>query len=272
MKQPVCTLIISVYKNTKFLAAVLNSLKFQTEQRFEIIISEDGDSKAMQSFLSSWHFDWPWQHLTQDDEGWRKNRALNRAIMAANTEQLIFIDGDCVMHPRFIEMHVRFYEPNRILAGKRAMLSQRLSERIINCPAKIKSMQPAIYSALVWHRGTERPEEGIFLSPDGLLGFIPKKRKLTFLTGCNMSFSRKAIEHINGFDEDYILPAYGEDADLLWRFRMAGYNLFSLRNMAVQYHLWHKKGWNDQSENKAMGEAKKLRGEYICKNGLKKLP
>lgn len=272
MKKPLCTLIISVYKNTRFLSCVLASLRYQSVQNFEIIISEDGESPEMKQFLAGRQFSQPWKHLTQADVGWRKNRALNRAILAATTDHLIFIDGDCVLHPRFIEMHVRFFQPNLILAGKRVMLSQRLSERIIDNPVKIKAIQPAICSALLWHRGTERAEEGVFLSPDGLLGFIPKKRKLTFLTGCNMSFSRKAIEQINGFDEDYILPAYGEDADLLWRFRMAGYNLFSLRNMAVQYHLWHKKGWNDQSENMDMGEAKQLRGEYICKNGLKKLP
>lgn len=270
MKKPLCTLIISVYKNTRFLEIVLHSLKNQSEQNFEIIISEDGENPEMKKFLDCWQFGQPWHHLTQADEGWRKNRALNRAILAANTDHLIFIDNDCVLHPRFIEMHVRFFQPHLILAGKRVMLSQRLSERIINHPAKIKTLQPAIYSALLWHRGTERAEEGVFLSPDGLLGFIPRKRKLEYLTGCNMSFSRQAIENINGFDEDYVKPAYGEDADLVWRFKMAGYHFFSLRNMAVEYHLWHKKGWSDQSENMAIGEAKKQRGEYICKNGLKK--
>lgn len=265
---PLCTLIISVYKNTRFLGCVLDSLAFQTEQRFEIIISEDGDSEEMRTFLKGRSFQNPWQHLTQKDDGWRKNRALNNAIRAAHTAHLIFIDGDCVLHPRFIEMHVRFFEPDKILAGKRVMLSERLSNRIIDCPKKIKGLQPSVWAALLWHRGTERAEEGIFLSPDGPLGFIPRKRKLEYLTGCNMSFSRQAIESINGFDEDYVKPAYGEDTDLVWRFKMAGYRFVSLRNMAVQYHLWHKKAWSDQAENQAIGEAKKRRGEYICKRGL----
>lgn len=267
---PLCTLIISVYKNTRFLGCVLDSLTFQTEQRFEIIISEDGDSEEMRTFLEKRRFLHPWQHLTQKDEGWRKNRALNNAIRATHTDHLIFIDGDCVLHPHFVEMHVRHFRPDAILAGKRVMLSQRLSERIMNNPQKIKSLQPAIWSALVWHRGTKRAEEGVFLSPDGWLGFIPRKRRLTFLTGCNMSFSRQAIEHINGFDEDYVLPAYGEDADLLWRFRMAGYPLVSLRNMAVEYHLWHPLNWTDQSVNMAMGKEKCSKGEFVCRNGLVK--
>ena len=266
---PRCSLIISVYKNCRFLQTILASLSMQTMQDFEIIISEDGDSEEMSQFVSSWHFIHPWQHLTQPDEGWRKNRALNRAIRAAHTNHLIFIDGDCVLHPRFIEMHVRHFRSDAILAGKRVMLSQRLSDRIISNPSKIKSLQLAIWAALLWHRGTKRAEEGVFISPDGPLGFIPKSRKLEYLTGCNMSFSRQAIEHINGFDEDYTSPAYGEDTDLVWRFRMAGYRFVSLRNMAVEYHLWHKKNWTDQSANQAIGTVKQERGEYVCKKGLK---
>jgi len=265
-----CSIIISVYKNTRFLDVVLASLVLQTEQDFEVIVSEDGESEEMRTFLQQWPLKQPLLHLTQTDEGWRKNRALNRAILAAKTEHLVFIDGDCVLHPRFIEMHVRYFRPDAILGGKRVMLSQRLSERIINDHSAIARLQPSIWSALLWHRGTERAEEGVFISPDGLLGFIPRRRPLNFLTGCNMSFSRQAIERINGFDEDYVRPAYGEDADLMWRFQMAGCHFVSLRNMAVQYHLWHQKGWSDQSENRAMGDAKRSRGEFVCKNGLSK--
>ena len=37
------SLIISVYKNTIFLKGVLDSLRYQSEKDFEIIISEDGE-------------------------------------------------------------------------------------------------------------------------------------------------------------------------------------------------------------------------------------
>lgn len=265
-----CSLIISVYKNTRFLDCVLRSLDYQTEQDFEVIISEDGDSSEMRTYLDAYHSPRPLTHLTQPDVGWRKNQALNNAVRAAKSDQLVFIDGDCVLHPRFIEMHVRHYAPDVILAGKRVMLNQSLSDQLIATPSQVLHMQPRILSSLLFKRGVERPEEGIFLSPDGPLGFIPRGRKQEYLLGSNMSFSRQAIEHINGFDEDYQKPAFGEDADLAWRFHMAGYRFQSLRNMAVEYHLWHQKGWSDQSEQMAMGAAKRQRGEYICKNGLRK--
>ena len=41
------------------------------------------------------------------------------------------IDGDCVLHPRFIEMHVRYKQENVLLAGKRIKLNQELSQQLI---------------------------------------------------------------------------------------------------------------------------------------------
>ena len=83
-----------------------------------------------------------------------------------------------------------------------------------------------------------------------------------------MSFSKKAILAISGFDENYVLPAIGEDIDLSWRFIQAGFKHKSVRNLAVQYHLYHKENWVNQDENLSKMLEKQSRKEYICKNGL----
>ena len=260
------SLIISIYKNTIFLKSVLDSLTFQTEKNFEVIISEDGCSPDVERFIKNYPFCNHYQHITQEDIGWRKNRALNRAILAAQSEYLIFIDGDCILHPRFVEMHVRFSRQGRILAGKRAMLGEKLSHIVLNNSSKILDLQSKVIGAFVGLYDISRPEEGIFIPP-----IIPmyKIRKLEYLTGCNMSFTKSDIISINGFDEDYVKPAYGEDTDLVWRFKMAGKKFFSLRNLAVQYHINHPKSWTDQSVNMQMGLEKEKRREYICLNGIK---
>lgn len=73
------TLIISVYKNTTFLKAVLDSLAGQTDNRFEVIISEDGNADEMRDFVQGYSFSHPVQHLSREDKGWQKNQALNEA-------------------------------------------------------------------------------------------------------------------------------------------------------------------------------------------------
>lgn len=265
------TLIISVYKNIFFLKSVLDSLKVQTEKSFEIIISEDGCNDEMKQFILQYPFEQPYQHLYQKDEGWQKNKALNNAIKAAKGDWLIFIDGDCVLHERFIEMHLHFAEEKLILAGKRVKLDKTLSNFLLQ-GGDVTSMQKKLRQKLFLRKGdVDFLEEGIFISPKNVFSFITGLRKNNKLVGCNMSFSKKAIYSINGFDEDYILPAFGEDRDLSWRFIKAGYQHFSLRNLAIVYHLDHPVGWTNQEENLEIYRSKLSRNEYICKNGLVKL-
>ncbi len=264
------SVIISVYNNTRFLKLVLDSLQLQTEKDFEIIISEDGNSDVMRTFVKNYTFSNDFQHLTQDDNGWQKNKALNNAIRNAKSDWLIFIDGDCVLHPRFVEMHLRYAEEKVILAGKRVKMDKKTSEYLeTNFSEAIQELQKVFLKKLVVGKGkTEFIEESIFISPDGIFGFIPKIRKAKRLIGCNMSFSKKAIYAINGFDEEYRLPAVGEDTDLAWRFIAAGFTLKSVRNLAVQYHLYHTANWSDNTENKTRMLKNQQANRFFCENGL----
>lgn len=263
------SLIISVYKNVPFLKLVLDSLINQTEQDFEIIIAEDGENEDMRKFILEYPFKQPYQHISQEDIGWRKNRILNKAIRVSKSDWLIFIDGDCPMHERFIEMHLRYAETQFILAGKRVKLDDNLTDFLLKDSANLKLMQSNLKRKLILGKGGIRfIEDGIFISPDGLLSFIPKNRKNNKLLGCNMSFSKEAICDINGFDEDYILPAFGEDRDLSWRFEAMGYRHVSLRNQAIVYHLHHHVSWSDQEVNLSIYRKKRDNKEFVCKNGL----
>lgn len=268
------SLIISVYKDVSSLRTVLDGLKFQRFKDYQIVVSEDGESEEMRNFLHSYTHERPIIHLTQPDVGWRKNQALNRAIQRSAGDYLIFIDGDCVLHHSFIENHVRFSGRKKILAGKRVKLgpvfSALFKEHISDLPALERKVEKE--KSAMRKDGAKFYEEAFYINPDGFLSFIPRLRKMHQLKGCNMSFYRDDIEAINGFDEDYQLPAIGEDIDLTWRFKGLGYPLISLRNLAVQYHLYHPENWTDQSVNLQLMEKKMGLRQYICRNGLKKIP
>lgn len=270
-KRPKASLIISVYKNTTDLKVVLDGLNDQTEKNFEIIISEDGNSKEMKDFVDGYSSAFDIIHLTQPDMGWRKNHALNNAIKATSSNYLIFIDGDSVLHHRFIENHLRFASPKSILAGRRIKFGPVYSEKLRKMP--LLKFEKNIFLNLfaLIKDGVKFIEEGIFINPDGPLQFIPILRGVSWITGCNFSCYKSALIAINGFDEDYIKPAIGEDVDLTWRWIGLGYKITSVRNLAVQYHLYHKENWTSQEENIAIMESKKARHAYRCENGLEKI-
>lgn len=254
------TLIISIYKNVNALKAVLASLHRQTEQDFELILSEDGQDEQMATFIRSYRFPWPMQHLTRPDEGWRKNKALNAAIVVAKADWLIFIDGDCVLHPRFIETHLRYSAPHVILAGKRVRLNESLSQELM------QKGDITLWPYLFCKRGCYLVEEGFYIP---LAHYI--RRSVRHLTGSNMSMSKADLIAINGFDENYILPAIGEDFDIEWRLPANGCKIISLRNLAVQYHLYHKANWTDDTENMRYFNSVKERNQIICTNGIQKI-
>lgn len=251
-------LIISVYKNVDALRCILDNLKHQTEQDFEIIISEDGQSQEMKTFVESYPFRQPYQHLTQPDEGWRKNRALNRAIRASHCNWLIFIDGDCVLHPRFIEMHVRYANPQYVLAGKRIKLN------IVKSALLLTYQSFSIWPLWFFPQGCRHIEDGFFFPFAKWL-----RRPIHHLIGCNMSMSKQVLEQINGFDEQYIYPTVGEDTDIEWRLQAIGVQIYSLRNLAVQYHLYHPCNYDtERQDNVLIFERKQAHREIIAKQGL----
>jgi len=270
---PKASLIISVYNNIPFLNAVLHSVSEQTWNDFEIIISEDGEHEEMQAFLNRYPFKHSWQHLHQEDVGWQKNKALNKAILAAKSDYLVFIDGDCVVHPKFMEMHLRMAKEGYILGGKRLKLNNALSKALLNGERTYGDIGLYVWKNLLrLHTlGIRFPEEAFVISSNGILVQLARLRKIRELRGCNMSFFKKDILLINGFDQDYCKPAIGEDADITWRFKLAGFKLRSVRNLAVVYHLYHPEIWNEQNENAKLMKEKQKQGDYLCLNGIKTL-
>lgn len=272
MEQLKASLIISVYNNVPFLKAVLDALQFQTEKRFEVIISEDGEDPEMRSFIHAYNFSGSLHHLTQPDLGWQKNRALNRAAESAQSDYLVFVDGDCILHPRFMEFHITRAQEPYVLAGKRIKLDAFSSELLLNGQLTVPVFQKFLFRNYfaMKRRGAAFMEEGFFIDPQSLLGFVPRLRSMYQLKGCNMSFSKQAFYAINGFDEDYVRPAIGEDIDLVWRFEGLGYQLKSVRNLAVQYHLYHKENWTNQEENIRLMQQKHDKLQFFCINGTTK--
>jgi len=79
--------------------------------------------------------------------------------------------------------------------------------------------------------------------------FIRKKinKKDKGVLGSNFSLHKSDIIEINGFDERYKKPAVGEDTDIEFRLRNAGKKVKSVKHLAIQYHLYHKKLERDKA-------------------------
>lgn len=238
---PKASLIISFYNKIDYLKLVLAGLERQSFRNFEIIIADDGSAQNVVEEIEklSREISFPLTHIWHEDKGFRKNKILNKAIEASNSGYLIFIDGDCIPHPEFINQHFIHKQENVCLTGRRVNLSEELTRNLSQ--KKIKSgyldnlfllFRDSIFG------GTKDAEKGIFISSNFIQKILNKKKR--GILGCNFSLFKQDIKTINGFDERYEAPSIGEDSDIQFRLELTGVEINSLNNSAVQYHLYHK--------------------------------
>ncbi|MCG3679742.1 glycosyltransferase [Aliarcobacter butzleri] len=275
-KYPKCSIIISVYKDTDSLDLILESLCNQTIIPDEIIISEDGNSIEMSDYVKvakEKYKKLDINHLLQEDIGWRKNIALNRAIVASKYEYLIFIDGDCVPFDDFIENHLGQATKRIVLAGKRVELGENITREIRSKKLTVSKLTNNywLYVIKLINDKTRHLEDILHISYKSFLSPYIKK-EVNYIIGCNWSAFKEDILEINGFDETYTLPSVGEDVDLGWRFRGLGIELKSCRYNANLVHLYHKKRFDSSQGiiNNAILKKNFDANKFFCDNGIKK--
>ncbi|MGH7492528.1 MAG: glycosyltransferase [bacterium] len=237
------TIIIAFYRKTHFLRLVLAGFARQSFQDFEILIADDGSDDAVVEEVhaliaaSPHHI----RHIWHEDRGFRKNRILNRAIVAAQSDYLIFVDGDCVPHREFVRDHFEKGQPKTCLAGRRVDLSKRitgkLSEEKIRAGYLEKQLGQMLLDSLLL--GSKNVEKGIYIRSKYLGGLMSRKKR--GLLGSNFSLHKADLLSINGFDERYEEPGIGEDRDIEFRLEQNNIAVKSLGNVAIQYHLHHQK-------------------------------
>lgn len=272
MTLPTATVIISVYKDTEALSLILDALNKQTHHDFEIIVSEDGEDASVSALIKKKNHK-NIKHLTQADNGWRKNAALNKSISNANGDYLVFIDGDCIPHRKFIETHLTLAERKKVLTGRRCNIGQKIGEQLRNKklePLHLESIGFYITNFTKLVKDSNTLEDAIYVTPHSFFArkILPKISKVRGILGCNFSCFKEDIIEINGFDEDYSAPNFGEDTDLHWRFNKIGIHIKSVRNMAILYHLRHPVKKDAFEKNRQLMEEKIANGEFFPKNGL----
>ena len=132
------SILLATYNWPQALKLCLESLATQTEQDFEVIIADDGSTESTKQMIDAFKATSPYPitHLWQEDLGFRKTQILNRAIDAAQGDYLIFLDGDCLVQPDFVDRHRLLAQPGYLVTGSRvnAMLGP---DAVIEIPVQL---------------------------------------------------------------------------------------------------------------------------------------
>lgn len=262
--------VLSTYDQPDFLRLVLLGYAAQTRPADEILIADDGSGPVTAALLDAMatELGLPLVHVHHPDRGFRKTLALNRAILAAVSDYLIFSDGDCIPHPGFVEGHGRLARPGCFVSGGYLKLPERVTGAVTEDVVRTgRVFEP------VWLRGQGwRPgRRALRLAPEGyragLLDRITPTR--TTWNGHNSATFRKHLVQVNGFDLD--MEWGGEDRALGMRLRHLGLRGIQGRYRLPVVHMHHGRPYvRDEAlrRNHAIRERIRRRREVRARRGL----
>lgn len=253
------SLVVTTYNWPAALELCLKSAFNQTRLPNEIIIGDDGSRPETVAVIDKLRLVSPIKiiHVWQEDKGFRLAKIRNKAIMASSHDYIIQIDGDIIMHPRFIEDHMRLARPGFCLRGGRAMLDKELTKKL--CGTK------ELIAINFWTNGIESNRLNTIHSywlSSYLASRYAKKR---YVLGCNMSFYKSNFLALNGYDENFEGWGY-EDTDFFRRLLMLGIRKRHLKFAGLAYHLWHEHSSSGVKDKNGQYCFRKNISVY-CKNG-----
>ncbi|HWR53790.1 MAG TPA: glycosyltransferase [Bryobacteraceae bacterium] len=270
VKQPQVSLIIAVYNALRFLRLVLAGYRRQSFSDFEIVIGDDGSGPEIAKFVEQFSntSGIPIKYVYQADEGFRKSRILNEAIRVSRANYLVFADADCVPHSNFLSAHFVNGSSDSVLCGRRVNLSESLSnklnEQIVLSGGLEKSTFGLLREGILG--GMNHWEEGIYIRNRRVRSLLHRKHPVLF--GSNFSAPRELIENVNGFNEDFV-GYWGEDTELQYRLQRAGAKMRWIRNLAIQYHLFHPQR-EGAEDSYSLLNTSRFDSSIVCRNGLSK--
>ena len=238
------SVIVSTYNSPQWLEKVLWGYSVQSHRDFELIIADDGSKDETRQLINSMRDNTGLaiKHVWQKDDGFRKCRILNIAILESKANYLVFTDGDCIPRRDFLEVHATKAEPGCYLSGGYHKLPMTTSKAITT--DEVLSGRCFDLNWLKAH-GLKSSYKNSKLTANRW-----QARLFNTLTptrcrfkGSNGSAWKEDVLAVNGFDETM---AYGgEDREFGIRLVNLGIKPKHVRYNAIVVHLDHARGYVD---------------------------
>lgn len=239
------SVIFTTYNSVDWLQKVLWGFNAQTDSHFEIIIADDGSTdetrKLIESFKTKTNISIT--HVWQEDDGFQKCKIMNKALLKAKGDYVVFTDGDCIPRNDFISVHRQHAQPGFYLSGGYFKLPMNISQLITQQDI---TSGDAFDAEWLLSNGLKKTHKLSKLTAQGfkqkfMNAITPTRRTWN---GHNASGWKKDLLAVNGFDER--MQYGGQDCELGYRLKNSGIKAKQIRYSAIVVHLDHKRGYVTQ--------------------------
>ena len=133
-----------------------------------------------------------------------------------------------ILHPEFINDHIKHSEPNYFIQGSRVLFTEAATKKIL----LKKNINFSFFSSGLLNR-----KNSIYSNSLSKI-FIRKKNYLSGIKSCNMSLYKSDCIKVNGFNNE--IEGWGrEDSEFAVRLLNRGINRKNIFFSGIQFHLWH---------------------------------
>jgi glycosyltransferase involved in cell wall biosynthesis len=239
------SVIFSTYNSPAWLEKTLWGFSCQTHDAFEIVIADDGSGAETRALIERMRRTVPGeiQHVWHEDRGFQKSAILNKAIVAAKGEYLLFTDGDCIPRADFVATHAQHARAGRFLSGGYVKLPMDISTQLTEADVLAGRATDAAWLRAQGMRGWRALAKlrAAGASARVLNALTPTKATWN---GHNASGWKRDVVAVNGFDER--MQYGGQDRELGERMINAGVKPVQLRYSAACVHLEHGRGYRTE--------------------------
>ncbi|MDH6355952.1 glycosyltransferase involved in cell wall biosynthesis [Dysgonomonas sp. PH5-45] len=267
------SVIISTYNNPEWLKKTLWGYQNQTFHNFEILIADDGSGKETADMIERFSRESGLniKHIWHPDNGFQKCEILNKAILASQSEYLIFTDHDCIPRKDFVEGHHQHARKGHFLSGGYFKLPMDISKLIEE--QDISSGQVFDLNWLHKHGLKRSFKETKLWNSKAYASFMNTITPANASwNGCNSSCWRSDALLANGFNAE--MRYGGLDREFGERLVNAGLKPIQLRYTLIAVHLDHDRPYKTKAQLSAnMAIRKNVKRNRIVKtpNGIEQL-
>jgi len=216
-RAPVAVVVVT-WNSTGYLPACLDSLRRLERPPAELVVVDSGSTDGAAALVRR---DYPEVQLIERDENVGFCRGNNLGIRATSSPFVLVLNPDTELEPRFLEEQLGAFDDPRV--GLSAGKLLRFDRRTLDTAGQRLSR-------------ARRPKDRGYGDLDR--GQFDRDEEVFGVCGAAALYRREMLDEIADpgpcyFDETFF--AFGEDLDLAWRARRAGWKAV-YRHRAVGYH------------------------------------
>ena len=212
---PDLSIILVCWNNKDYLEPCLNSLyNSKLQYSFDVVVVDNGSSDGSQQMLRD---KFPQVKIIQNDHNVGLGKASNQGIEATSSRHVLLLNNDTIVNGPSLDSMVEFLDTNANVGA--------VGGKLLNPDGSVQSCYndfPSLKEEfLIATRLGELIREGY---PGKIKG--DEIMSVSWMGSACLMLRRSALDEVGLLDEEYFI--YGDEADLQYRLKKSGWDLFYL--------------------------------------------